>query len=56
MAFSKQQLQKFADLIKIDISDEQLEKMYAPRNYVYKANGDFSIKKKGKTYTVTKKV
>ena len=27
MAFSKQQLQKFADLIKIDISDEQLEKM-----------------------------
>lgn len=27
MAFSKQQLHKFADLIKIDISDEQLEKM-----------------------------
>ena len=27
MAFSKQQLQKFADLIKIDISDEKLEKM-----------------------------
>ena len=27
MAFSKQQLHKFADLIKIDISDEKLEKM-----------------------------
>jgi len=27
MAFSKQQLHKFADLIKIDISDEQLDKM-----------------------------
>ena len=27
MAFSKQQLQKFANLIRIDISDEQLEKM-----------------------------
>jgi len=27
MAFSKQQLHKFADLIKIDVSDEQLEKM-----------------------------
>ena len=27
MAFSKQQLKKFADLIKIDISDEQLDKM-----------------------------
>ena len=27
MAFSKQQLQKFADLIKIDISDEKLDKM-----------------------------
>ncbi len=27
MAFSKQQLKKFADLIKIDISDEKLEKM-----------------------------
>lgn len=27
MAFSKQQLQKFADLIKIDITDEKLEKM-----------------------------
>ncbi len=27
MAFSKQQLQKFADLIKIEISDEKLEKM-----------------------------
>ena len=27
MSFSKQQLQKFADLIKIEISDEQLEKM-----------------------------
>jgi len=27
MAFSKQQLHKFADLIRIDISDEKLEKM-----------------------------
>ena len=27
MAFSKQQLQKFADLIKIEIPDEKLEKM-----------------------------
>ena len=27
MAFSKQQLQKFADLIHIEISDEKLEKM-----------------------------
>ena len=27
MAFSKQQLQKFADLIKIEISEEKLEKM-----------------------------
>lgn len=27
MAFSKQQLKKFADLIKIEISDEKLEKM-----------------------------
>jgi aspartyl-tRNA(Asn)/glutamyl-tRNA(Gln) amidotransferase subunit C len=27
MAFSKQQLHKFADLIKIDVSDEKLEKM-----------------------------
>ena len=27
MAFSKQQLQKFADLIKIDIPSEQLEQM-----------------------------
>ena len=27
MAFSKQQLQKFADLIKIDIPDEKLEQM-----------------------------
>ena len=27
MAFSKQQLHKFADLIKIDISDETLDKM-----------------------------
>ena len=27
MAFSKKQLHKFADLIKIDISDEKLEKM-----------------------------
>ena len=27
MAFSKQQLKKFADLIKIDISEEKLEKM-----------------------------
>ena len=27
MAFSKQQLHKFADLIKIDISDEKLEQM-----------------------------
>lgn len=27
MAFSKQQLQKFADLIKIEISDEKLAKM-----------------------------
>lgn len=27
MAFSKQQLQKFADLIKIEISDEKLEQM-----------------------------
>ncbi len=27
MAFSKQQLQKFADLVKIDISDEKLEQM-----------------------------
>jgi len=27
MSFSKQQLQKFADLIKIEISDEKLEKM-----------------------------
>lgn len=27
MAFSKQQLHKFADLIKIDIPDEKLEKM-----------------------------
>ena len=27
MAFSKQQLQKFTDLIKIEISDEKLEKM-----------------------------
>ena len=27
MAFSKQQLQKFADLVKIDIPDEKLEKM-----------------------------
>lgn len=27
MAFSKQQLHKFADLIKIDISDEKLETM-----------------------------
>lgn len=27
MAFSKQQLRKFADLIHIDISDEKLEKM-----------------------------
>lgn len=27
MAFSKQQLQKFADLIKIEISDEKLESM-----------------------------
>ena len=27
MAFSKQQLRKFADLIKIDISDEDMEKM-----------------------------
>lgn len=35
--------------------DKQLEKMYAPRNYVYKANGDFSIKKKnGKEKIVTK--
>ena len=27
MAFSKQQLQKFADLVKIEISDEKLEQM-----------------------------
>ena len=27
MAFSKQQLQKFANLIRIEISDEQLEQM-----------------------------
>ena len=27
MAFSKQQLQKFADLIKIEITDEKLEQM-----------------------------
>ena len=27
MAFSKQQLKKFSDLIKIEISDEKLEKM-----------------------------
>ena len=27
MAFSKQQLQKFADLIKIEIAPEQLEQM-----------------------------
>ena len=27
MAFSKQQLKKFADLIKIEVSDEKLEKM-----------------------------
>jgi aspartyl-tRNA(Asn)/glutamyl-tRNA(Gln) amidotransferase subunit C len=27
MAFSKQQLKKFADLIKIEISDEKLEQM-----------------------------
>ena len=27
MAFSKQQLQKFADLIRIEIPDEKLEKM-----------------------------
>ena len=27
MAFSKQQLRKFADLIRIDIPDEKLEKM-----------------------------
>ena len=27
MAFSKQQLRKFADLIRIEISDEKLEKM-----------------------------
>ncbi len=27
MAFSKQQLQKFADLIRIEISDEQLSRM-----------------------------
>ena len=27
MAFSKQQLHKFADLIEIDVSDEQLDKM-----------------------------
>ena len=27
MAFSKQQLQKFADLIKIEISDEKLAEM-----------------------------
>ena len=27
MAFSKKQLQKFADLIKIEISDEKLDKM-----------------------------
>ena len=27
MAFSKQQLHKFADLIRIEISDEKLEKM-----------------------------
>ncbi len=27
MAFSKQQLQKFANLIRIDISDEKLEQM-----------------------------
>jgi len=27
MAFSKQQLRKFADLIRIEISDEQLESM-----------------------------
>ncbi len=27
MSFSKQQLQKFADLIKIEISDEKLEQM-----------------------------
>lgn len=27
MAFSKQQLQKFADLIKIEISDEKLDSM-----------------------------
>lgn len=27
MAFSKQQLKKFADLIKIEISDEKMEKM-----------------------------
>lgn len=27
MAFSKQQLQKFADLIRIEISDEKLEQM-----------------------------
>ena len=27
MAFSKQQLQKFANLIRIEISDEKLEKM-----------------------------
>jgi len=27
MAFSKQQLKKFADLIHIEISDEKLEKM-----------------------------
>ena len=28
MAFSKQQLKKFADLIRFDISDEKFEKMY----------------------------
>ena len=27
MAFSKQQLHKFADLIKIEVSDEKMEKM-----------------------------
>lgn len=27
MSFSKQQLQKFADLVKIEISDEKLEQM-----------------------------
>ena len=27
MSFSKQQIHKFADLIKIDVSDEQMEKM-----------------------------